>query len=249
MDAEKPRRRCRKQPVDRTLNVRAHMTGELPRGRDQLIVRNAGEMPGERVAGAFELLGGRDFGEGSRDLVQAVIADQRHRPFKGIPVLAGKRAAELAMLVGQLAVLRNRLAGDQERMSGSPDASPGRRKQLVGTLARIGPAQRLAIFFDFFQQSGGVGCRLLEYRMQQVDDEFLRRFIVVVKDYLKETGLGLNIAHEIISVTGCCFGVSFRSVDRDRDQPRTNQEHSHAPQRVKLVPQVILPASVAPGGG
>ena len=49
--------------------------------------------------------------------------------------------------------------------------------------------------------------------MQQVDDEFLRRFIVVVKDYLKETGLGLNIAHEIISVTGCCFGVSFRSVD------------------------------------
>ena len=132
------------------------MTGELPCGRDQLIVRDAGEMPGERVACTFKTLGGRDFGEGSRDLVQAVIADQRHRPFKDKPVLAAKRAAELAMLVRQLTVLRNRLTPDQERMSGSPDAASGRRKQLVGTLARIGPAHRVAMLVDSFDQPGAV---------------------------------------------------------------------------------------------
>jgi hypothetical protein len=44
--------------------------------------------------------------------------------------------------------------------------------------------------------------------VQKVDDEFQRRFIVVAKDYLKETGLGLGIAHGIISVI-CCCGVSL----------------------------------------
>src|SRR5260370_17429879 len=56
VDAEKPDRRCREQPVDGHLNVRAHMTRELPRGRDQLVPRNAGEIPGHRVASIVELL-------------------------------------------------------------------------------------------------------------------------------------------------------------------------------------------------
>jgi hypothetical protein len=60
-DAEKPDRRCREQPVDGHLNVRAHMTRELPRGRDQLVPRDAVEMPGQRVAGIVELLVADDF--------------------------------------------------------------------------------------------------------------------------------------------------------------------------------------------
>jgi hypothetical protein len=34
---------------------------------------------------------------------------------------------------------------------------------------------------------------LLEYRAQQLDDEFHRRFIVIVKDYLEVADLGLNV--------------------------------------------------------
>jgi hypothetical protein len=117
------------------------------------------------------------------------------------------------MVVRHLPVFRNRFARDQERMSGGADTPSRRCKQLVGALARIGTANSLAVFVDFFEKSGGVGGRRLEHRMQQVDDEFDRRFIVVAKDYLKEAGLGLNIAHEIIPslgvVTWCCFGVSI----------------------------------------
>ena len=46
VDAEKPDLRCGEQPVDRHLNVGLHMTRKLPRGRDQLIPRETGEMPG-----------------------------------------------------------------------------------------------------------------------------------------------------------------------------------------------------------
>ena len=81
VEAEKPDRRG-EQPVDGHLNVRAHMTRELPRGRDQLIARNAGEMPGQRVAGIVELLVARRIGQVARDLEHAVIADERELAFQ-----------------------------------------------------------------------------------------------------------------------------------------------------------------------
>jgi hypothetical protein len=114
-DAEKPDRRCREQPVDGHLNVRAHMTRELPRGRDQLVARNAGEMPGQRVAGIVELLVADDFGQPARDLVPAFIADQRLHAFQWKRGPGGKRAAELATVI--FTALGNRLARDQERMA------------------------------------------------------------------------------------------------------------------------------------
>ena len=52
------------------------MTRELPRGRDQLIARDAGEVPVQRVAGMVELLVAGDFGKSVRDVACAVIANQ-----------------------------------------------------------------------------------------------------------------------------------------------------------------------------
>ncbi len=94
-DAEKPDRRCREQPVDGHLNVRSHMTRELPRGRDQLVPRNAGEMPGQRVAGIIELLVADDFGQLARDLVPAVIADERLHAFQWKRALGGSAPQSL----------------------------------------------------------------------------------------------------------------------------------------------------------
>ena len=48
---------------------------------------------------------------------------------------------------------------------------------------------------DCFGKSDCVGYLLLENRMQQLDDEIHRRFIVIVKDYFEVADLGLNITH------------------------------------------------------
>jgi hypothetical protein len=55
------------------------------------------------------------------------------------------------------------------------------------------------MLLDGFGKSGRVGYLLLEYRMQQLDNEFHRRFIVIVKDYLEVAGLGLNVTRLNIS--------------------------------------------------
>ena len=47
----------------------------------QLIARNAGEMPGQRLAGVFELLVAGDFRQMARDFVHAIVADKRPHPF------------------------------------------------------------------------------------------------------------------------------------------------------------------------
>ena len=194
-DAEKPYRRCREQPVDGHLNVRAHMTRELPRGRNQLIPRNAGEMPCQRLAGIVELLVADDFGQLARDLVPAVIANQRLHAFQWKRGLGGKRAAELATVI--FTALRNRLASDQERMTRGTDVLSSSLKHLVCNVARIAPAHRSSVSVDCFGEFKGVGDRLLEHRMQNFNHEFHRRIVVVVKDYLEMAGLGLNIGHGI----------------------------------------------------
>jgi hypothetical protein len=81
VDTEKPDRRSGEQPVDRHLNVGLHMTRELPRGRDQLIPRDAGEMPVQGFAGLAELLLAGELGQLVRDVKHAVIADQRRHAF------------------------------------------------------------------------------------------------------------------------------------------------------------------------
>jgi hypothetical protein len=64
------------------LNVRAHVAWELPRGRDQPIRRNAGEMKGQRMASILKLLFADDLGQLASDPVHAFIADERHDPFQ-----------------------------------------------------------------------------------------------------------------------------------------------------------------------
>jgi hypothetical protein len=54
------------------------------------------------------------------------------------------------------------------------------------------------VLLERFGKSDRVGQLLLEYRMQKLDDELDRRFIVVVKDYLEVAGLGLNIGHGMV---------------------------------------------------
>src|ERR1700741_3774823 len=94
--------------------------------------------------------------------------------------------------------LRNGLARDQERMTGGTDALSSSVEQRVGGVARIGPANDLSAFADAFGQLNCVGNRLLEHRMQKLDDEFPRRCIVIVKDHMEVAGLGGNVGHEIV---------------------------------------------------
>jgi hypothetical protein len=231
VDAEKPDRRSGEQPVDRHLNVGLHMTRELPRGRNQLIARDAGEMPGQSVAGIVEWQVATDFVYASRDFVHAVIAEKRCHALQGKPVLAGKGAAEFA---GAITRVRNRLARDPERMTRVADALSSSFEQFICSLSRIGPAAGSSVLVDGVGKSGRVGQLLLEYRMHKPNDEFFRRFVVVMKDDLEVAGLGvnialniaLNIAHGIISFDYW----SFRHVALDRDaQARTKQEQCHYP--------------------
>lgn len=90
------------------------MTRKLPRGRDQLIARDAGEVPLQRVTGKIELLGAGDFGKAVRDRFGAVIADQRHHASEHEQVLARIRAAELAFAVRRLCPIRNLIAGEED---------------------------------------------------------------------------------------------------------------------------------------
>ncbi len=46
--------------------------------------------------------------------------------------------------------------------------------------------------------------------MKNFNDELHRSIIVIVKDYLKVVGLGLNIGHGIVPPDWCHFGVSRR---------------------------------------
>src|SRR6267154_5233765 len=77
VDTEKSQRSFREQPVDANLNVRAHVTRERPRGRNQLVRCNAGEMHEERVVGKIESLVAGDFSKLTPDLVHTFIADDR----------------------------------------------------------------------------------------------------------------------------------------------------------------------------
>jgi hypothetical protein len=115
----------------------------------------------------------------------------------------------------------------------SLQSAPGRAKAILGsvahgndpagqkstergvpTVAELAPAHRSSVSVDCFGESKGVGYRLLEHRMQNFNHEFHRSIIVVVKDYLKVAGLGLNIGHRIVPPDWCHFGVSCRIVGR-----------------------------------
>jgi hypothetical protein len=66
--------------------------------------------------------------------------------------------------------------------------------------------------------------------MQKLDDEFDRRFSVVVKDYLEVAGLGLNIGHGIIAPDY----LLFRDIALGYGaEARTKQERSHQPNAKK----------------
>ena len=139
-------------------------------------------MPGERFAGIVELLRAGDFRLLADDLVHAIIADKRHAALQEKLVLAGKRAAQFAAALKLFcAVACDRLARYPERMTAGTGAPPGSFKQFIGNVARIGIANGLSVFADCFAESHRVGYRFLENRMQKLDDEFQRSFIVVVK--------------------------------------------------------------------
>lgn len=87
----------------------------------------------------------------------------------------------------------------------------GSFNEFVREIARIGPANRSS-FADCFSKSGRVRYRFLEHRMQELNDELLRSFIVVVKDDMEVAGLGVNIAHRIMPLIGCHFGSCWNTI-------------------------------------
>jgi len=88
---------CREQLVDRNLHVRHHVTGKLSRGRYQLIVGDACEMPLQRVASIFELLRLRGVAHACGDPQNAAVTDQNGLARQANAVHAGKIAAQFAI--------------------------------------------------------------------------------------------------------------------------------------------------------
>jgi hypothetical protein len=87
------------------------------------------------------------------------------------------------------------LAGDPERVAGAPDAVSRRLKQFDGHLARIDAASCPSVPAHGLGKSDGVGGLLGEDGKQQIDDEFQRRGVVIVKDNMEPISFGVNIVH------------------------------------------------------
>jgi hypothetical protein len=109
VDAKKPDSRGRKQLRESHLNVRTHMTRELPRGRDQPVLRDAREMPTQRFEGKLKLF----VFALARGLVIAGVADDCAQ---GKRIAGCKRSANFAS--GMLRIgRRDRLGRDQKGMT------------------------------------------------------------------------------------------------------------------------------------
>ena len=67
-------------------------------------------------------------------------------------------------------------------MTGSTDALSSGFKQPVGNVARISPANGLSVCVDCFGKLDRVAYRLVEQRMQELNYELQRGFLIVVKD-------------------------------------------------------------------
>jgi hypothetical protein len=80
-------------------------------------------------------------------------------------------------------------------MTSVTDALSSGLKQFAGFLARIASATCLSVGSDCFGKSERVGELLLEYRMQKLDEEIQRRFIIMVKDHLVMRARRLNVVH------------------------------------------------------
>ena len=192
MNTKEPDRSGREQIVDRRLHVGAHMSRKLPRGRDHLVIGHAGEMPLQRFAGEFELLGSGDVRHIVRDGQRAVVADGRSLAGQPDLVLAGKVAAQFAGIASGIVA---GLGRHQQRVSGCLDALLGGLKQHLGDRARIGPAHGLPSPLDRRHHRIGVVRRLAKDRADKADNEILRRLVVVVNDELEVIGLSGKGAH------------------------------------------------------
>src|ERR1035441_7918645 len=101
------------------------MPRELARSRDQLVPRDAGEMPGQRFICIIERLAAGELALAARDLLHAVVADQHRIAVDRDPVLAAIQATYFTPTIEQLAVRRDRLARDQEPMTRGVDTLSG----------------------------------------------------------------------------------------------------------------------------
>jgi hypothetical protein len=70
-------------------------------------------------------------------------------------------------------------------MARDQDALARSAKQAIGNVAGVDSAACLSAMVDGPGQSHGFGDRGLEHRMKQLDDEFLRRVVVIVNDDLE----------------------------------------------------------------
>ena len=177
LNAEESDRPIGEQLVYGSLNVGAHVAGELPRCRDQPIVRSAGEVPIDGRAGKVEPLCFRDRAQFLCRGQHTVLANQR-RLLDQAEWCYGKIAAELAAIAVHAVT---GLGRHRQVMAGFANALLRRVKQRFGHCARIRAAHRLAFLFDADHHLEGVGRREAEYRTEQTGHKNLRGVVIVMK--------------------------------------------------------------------
>jgi hypothetical protein len=168
------------------------MPRKLPGGRDQLIPRNAGEVPFKRFVRIFELLFSGDFTEVLGDAQRAFVANHDGFATDAEFILAGEVPAHSA---GSRSGVLTGLTRHRQRMPGCVDSLSGVPKQGFSDVPRIRAAHGLALIFGDCHDLDGVRRGLAENRSDKLNYEIHRSQVVAVKDELKVIGLAVNIMH------------------------------------------------------
>jgi hypothetical protein len=178
------------------------VAGKLPRGGDQPVGRDTGEVGGQRFVGKSEFLVAGDVWLITRDLAHAVFADRRFGALQRDGISATQLTAEFAAIIEQDMVSVGCLARNPERMTRLIDALPCSFQHCIGDVAWKASTTRFAIFGNFFHKTTCVFQRLLEDHVHDFDHEIDRRFIVVVKDDLAVGDWCLGLTHWNTNLAG-----------------------------------------------
>src|SRR5262249_46338109 len=137
----------------------------------------------------------RDVGKIFRAPQDAALADERRLAGEGELIGLGGDTTEGAPPCRSAAVSRDRLCGDQQRVTKLADVLLCGFKSLAGNSSRIRAANHLTVLMCLRSQLHGFCSRLAEDRAQKLGDEIRRGLIVVVNNELEVLGLASKIGH------------------------------------------------------
>jgi hypothetical protein len=171
--------------------------------------------------GIFETLAARGVGQPIRGLQAAAVANQPMLQPEQAWRIVGAAAAERA---ARSAVMRRaeRLGRDPQRVAGLADPLPRRLQHRIGDNGGIGATLGLALLADGHGKSARLELRAAKHGPKEIDDEFERRLVIVMKNDLEVADCDRTIAH----------GKTFKDI-KTAGYP-TRRRRVHRPRRAMI---------------